>query len=333
MLDIPELNKLICQQLNKHDLTQCARVNKKWHGNVIPHLWRDINFKWDREENTQVRQKKAFRRVVLEDYLMEQQQQQQGEEHSSMDQHTQGQSSFSLSTLKKYGPWIQTLPTPEHLLLCFNPQRVSTRSLRSSTRQVIEPTALELVRHLYQHCPFFQVPMLPLSTIEEHISDDILKTIEEFVLPRVHTLVLTTHPHNRSELWRLQYMLDRCSSIVELYLNIDISYTEDEKNDNEEEQQQEEHKVWPKLKILSLRKCYDKSQAKVFWPWLWKRCGHVEGLEVGEIGGLVQSLADGMLDHMPKLSDITLGRLYWTHYDLTDKAVATLLSDSRKEWK
>ncbi|KAF9953558.1 hypothetical protein BGZ65_004604 [Modicella reniformis] len=43
------------------------------HGNVIPHLWRDINFKWDQEENTQAKQKKAFRRVVLEDYLLEQQ--------------------------------------------------------------------------------------------------------------------------------------------------------------------------------------------------------------------------------------------------------------------
>ncbi|KAF9999709.1 hypothetical protein BGZ65_004979 [Modicella reniformis] len=231
MLDITEANELICQQLDKHHLALCARVNKKWHGNVVRHLWRDIDFKWNPEENILAKQRKAFRRVVLEDYLLEQQR------------------SSSRSIRKKNIP----------------PHDDDTRPQQPGQETV--PTALQLLRHLYQHCPSFQVPLLSLSITEEHKPDDVLKTIEEFVLPRVHTLVLTARLYTRSERWRVQYILDRCSRMVELTVQeINISYTEDEKNDKEEEQQQEEgqqreeehqqeeHKVWPKFKTLSLRR-------------------------------------------------------------------------------
>src|SRR5690349_17531954 len=43
MLDLPEIDNMICQQLSRHDLTQCARVNKKWHTIVIPYIWHDLS--------------------------------------------------------------------------------------------------------------------------------------------------------------------------------------------------------------------------------------------------------------------------------------------------
>ncbi|KAF9916724.1 hypothetical protein BGZ65_000155, partial [Modicella reniformis] len=60
MFDLPELDDVIYQQLRRHDLAQCARVNKKWNRVVSPYLWSDITelgFLGDRRKN--------FRRMMI----------------------------------------------------------------------------------------------------------------------------------------------------------------------------------------------------------------------------------------------------------------------------
>ncbi|KAK3810940.1 MAG: hypothetical protein J3Q66DRAFT_404338 [Benniella sp.] len=59
MLDIPELDELICQQLSRHDLVQCTRVYKKWHRIVVPEIWRDLS-----SENFSEPQQAAFVQLV-----------------------------------------------------------------------------------------------------------------------------------------------------------------------------------------------------------------------------------------------------------------------------
>ncbi|KAG0006640.1 hypothetical protein BGZ65_005693, partial [Modicella reniformis] len=165
------------------------------------------------------------------------------------------------------------------------------------------------------------------------ISDDIWKIWEEFKLPRTPHLQLSTSRLYLSTR-KVKYILCQCSSVLEkLTLSITISSIEDEKNGKKEEQQQEEHEVWPRLKTLTLKKWEDRSRSKAFWPWLWKRCDHLETLEVEQSGTSVQNLAEGMLAHMPNLSSITLGETYWCDYKLKNNDMVTLLSSSRKGWK
>ncbi|KAF9292690.1 hypothetical protein BGZ74_000215, partial [Mortierella antarctica] len=42
MFDILELDEILCLQLDKKSLLQCARVNKQWNQAAIPFIWRTI---------------------------------------------------------------------------------------------------------------------------------------------------------------------------------------------------------------------------------------------------------------------------------------------------
>ncbi|KAI8352249.1 hypothetical protein B0O80DRAFT_454098 [Mortierella sp. GBAus27b] len=64
MFDIQEIDDLVCRQLNQHDLTQCARVNKKWHAAVVPYIWRSPQCFGPLTSKAQL-----FRKMVLEDFV------------------------------------------------------------------------------------------------------------------------------------------------------------------------------------------------------------------------------------------------------------------------
>jgi len=67
MLDIPVLGDMICWELGRSDLAECARVNKKWHTVAISHLWRDLS--WINQEHVL---STAFLKMIQEDYRAEQ---------------------------------------------------------------------------------------------------------------------------------------------------------------------------------------------------------------------------------------------------------------------
>ncbi|KAK3811124.1 MAG: hypothetical protein J3Q66DRAFT_443373 [Benniella sp.] len=72
MLDIQELDDMICEQLDPLDLVQCARVNKKWRTLVMPRLWRDLS--WiNRDDKLGLRGSKrhAFADLVQGEFLEE----------------------------------------------------------------------------------------------------------------------------------------------------------------------------------------------------------------------------------------------------------------------
>jgi len=109
MLDIQELDDLICQKLSQQDLAQCARVNKKWHSVVIPHLWGDLTFLEDPEDSAQ-----GFIQMVLKDYLEHYLLQALQDTGRTIKQQlaTTPPSFSHKSVLSKYGPWIRLLPSP-----------------------------------------------------------------------------------------------------------------------------------------------------------------------------------------------------------------------------
>jgi len=220
MLDIPELDDMICRQLSQRDLVQCVRVNKSWHRACLPYLWRNMTGSW----NNNI----AFSRMVLDSYLHERQhQQEKGRDVENM----QGRTSPPLSTLAQYGRWVRMLPDPESLFLILQPPHIAAQSQQTPAEQHNDPTAHELLRHLYRHCPFIQVQKLRLS--DRHFrSEDLLEIIADNVIPHVH------HVHIESEFCealgssRLKYLLERCPNMKELTLDIDLS----EASNIEEEQ-------------------------------------------------------------------------------------------------
>ncbi|KAK3811130.1 MAG: hypothetical protein J3Q66DRAFT_404520 [Benniella sp.] len=84
------------------------------------------------------------------------------------------------------------------------------------------------------------------------------------------------------------------------------------------------------------------SSTEAFMPWLLRKCDNVEKLRVQDCSGDGQSLAQGMLAHMPNLCKISLGN-HKTHSmphiagnildNIPGNKIATLLSGSRNGWK
>ncbi|KAG0265322.1 hypothetical protein BG011_005022 [Mortierella polycephala] len=131
---------------------------------------------------------------------------------------------------------------------------------------------------------------------------------------------------------KLKYLLARCSSKLEsLTTEADIADIGDD--EEYEEEVEEGLEAGAQLKDLRLLQCDDQLDSKAFWSWLWTRCHHLKRLDVCEISGIVPSLVEGMLTHMPYLDEIHLGRDGEDALHLTDNEVAALLDGSRKGWK
>ncbi|KAK3811021.1 MAG: hypothetical protein J3Q66DRAFT_350792 [Benniella sp.] len=325
MLGIQELDDLFCLQLTRPDLARCARVNKKWHSIVIPHLWRDLT-NLDRSFTRRL----SFCRMVLEDYLGEQQQRQKWlDEGSVVEQDIQPQSTSALTALAKYGSWIRVLPALGNLMNSFHCQSPAARG---------EITAEGLVLHLFRRCPpYVQVDFFMAHVLDKEFDlgpGNPKKTIIEFTLPRVRRLcVRATSPLSSSKVLKLMDLLDQCSdALLELELDIDIP-TGTRIHDVKEEQLEKRSKDWISLKKLCLYMWTDNTDTNTFWPWLFKRCGHVEKLEVHSNRGTIQVLIQAMLSQMPKLTEITLGTASPGRGSLDDNTIADLLSGSCKGWR
>ncbi|KAI8352285.1 hypothetical protein B0O80DRAFT_454169 [Mortierella sp. GBAus27b] len=329
MLDIPEIDELICQGLGPHDLLQCVLVNKKWNAAIIPYLWRNLSFL----RNGHERQQDAFHRLLLEDYL----QTQQLDQCPNTTEQPELSTSFT-TTLARYGCLIQMLPGQ---LWDYHNQVITSRS-RSSQRQpavgqeISGATQLQLSYHLYRRrCPSAQISFFGVTYRgsdpggwNEHLG---------FLVPRVRQLYVETiyiGPH--PEFSRLKNLLDLCTTTLEvLYLRVQIGQANTHGVDDEE-RVENEPTDWTSLKKLSLMLCSDYTRSKAFWTWLWKRCYHIERLDVWSISGPVESLAQGMAAHMCNLVEISLGQKpsepTWNGI-ISEDWVATLLSGSQKGWR
>ncbi|KAK3811106.1 MAG: hypothetical protein J3Q66DRAFT_372790 [Benniella sp.] len=312
MFDLPELDDLIIRQLNRHDLAQCARVCRSWHRIVVPQLWSSLDIPHFRHE--------AFRNLVLESYVHEQRFQEREAERYGTEQHTQA-SVIPLLPLAKYGHWIRHLPWPDTLWTILKSPYALTPLQKGINGAYEELTVYDLMRHLYKHCPALQVPILHL--ISRNVAmEDYFKTIVEHLIPRVRRLHL--YGKNRLESWKLMHLLYGASMLESLDLEVSVLYDGDER---EQEEEQKETKPW-KLKELRLLRCDDSSESKLFWSWLWKRCGQVEELRLEWAHQILQSLVEGIQMHMPKLDKLIMLECY-----LPDDDTAALLSSSHHGWK
>ncbi|KAG0246320.1 hypothetical protein BGX31_003223, partial [Mortierella sp. GBA43] len=326
MFNITELNEVVCHQLNRHDLTQCIRVNKHWYSAIIPFIWHDLSAV--HHENS----REPFRRMVLEDYLDRQRRQIENNHGKDPQPPTQEQSSTFVSGLTKYSPWIRKLPDFKDLLQCFRlqPQQVS---------QDNNPPVHELVRNLYDHCPSIQIPSFEISGGDFDSCD--LEIIVESVLPRVNCLSLV-----RLDSWEIKYVLDRCHKSIQNLSIIDnpdeIPYND---NDSDTDEDQDDKDVWQDEREqiakdhgrgfwrLELRSCNKRS--KKFWSWFWRQCGSSRIMGVGMLHkAVIRSLVRNISTDMPMINTICFGRerSLKLGLDMTDSDVAMLLSSPGREW-
>ncbi|KAK3810927.1 MAG: hypothetical protein J3Q66DRAFT_350546 [Benniella sp.] len=353
MLGLPELDDIIFQQLGRHDLAQCARVNRKWHTAVIPYLWSDLSCLEDSPDT----QRLALSRLVMEDYLSgkEQRRQVQGGYYGAK-QSTHARLAFPLSTLAKYRPWIRVLPNPQHLFRQVQRRPQLQRVWDEQDNNLgNEPTEHELLLHLFKHCRTARLSNYLLHyTCEKPGMGDPYKAITEFVLPRVRSLSFrTSYGIINQEYSKVKNLLNQCPITLEkLALELTIRFGEKvsdfgdeegdeqgEEEDDGDEQDEAAEPEWVSLKELSLRLWRDDSdqQPTRFWTWLFRRCGRVERLEITKVRGDAHvQVAEAMSTYMPHLTEITLGgdvpedALFGGIYD---NQVATLLSGSCKGWR
>jgi len=125
MLDIPELDILICQQLSRHDLTQCVQVCRKWSKIIQPHLWRDLS-----EVSFE-----QFYNLWMTDYLFSRNRSSRtisdrasdrasdnknnnnnNNKNNSINNKAAGTEVVEVPLLTKYGHLVQILPRPARLL-------------------------------------------------------------------------------------------------------------------------------------------------------------------------------------------------------------------------
>ena len=305
MLDLPELLDKVFQHLGRHDLTRCAQVNKQWHALTIPYIWRELTCK--RLDDLR---RDTFRRIVLEDYLQE-----NGDEERPL----------QLSTLSKYGHLIRLLPELMDLKNNLRPH--------ACTQQGNEPTAHDLVLHLFKHSTKAQVKFLHYIFMDPE--SDSMKSILEFILPRLRDLHIQTSIRTQSEFFKFKSLLDQCSTTLEsLSVIINIQQAV-ETVDMQDEATEDESICWTSLKDLTLRHFPDDWDAGSLWSWMWKRCGQVERLHVQKIDASTPSLVRAMFAKMQNLQRITIGdhNVAYLEDKMEDDVVAELLSGSRHGWK
>ncbi|KAK3811109.1 MAG: hypothetical protein J3Q66DRAFT_443359 [Benniella sp.] len=320
-MDLPELDEMIIRELRLRDLSRCVRVSKKWHQVFVPFLWRDLS-SLSYHKNYALASGQAFVKLILEDYHLEQQHQKLLEDAHG-EQQTLSPTIPPPRRLATYCQWIQLLPHAEFLhshvsALCSARRRLRARD---PTAPAV-PAEGDIMRQLYKQCPNIEVDHWVVHT-KFIIEEDILKTVAEYVVPLIRHLHigLTLYDHEIPA-WRIKYLLSHCSSTLEeLTLEARISYSE-----METEYHQPEPRPWTKFKRLNLLKYLSDPCPEAFWDWLWSRCGAVEQLKVKRALSIRQSLAKGIVAHMPNLNKIRLK-------DCVSEDTEAILSTTHQGWK
>ncbi|KAF9199770.1 hypothetical protein BGZ49_010072 [Haplosporangium sp. Z 27] len=320
MFDILELVELIVQNLCRGDLSRCARVNKLWYRSINPFLWGDTS---------EIYNKAAFRRIVLEDYLEQQE--------TSM-----------LSPLKKYSHWIQKIPPPEDLLEYFespdNLDSTVSPELSQSPQQGPQPSKYDLLHHFLMslsNLDLRQLTLIPLVYTDTVLLNMTIK----FILPHVRHLRIKDRtsddvdPDEYLMTQELKRLLRGCSRKLQR-LTFDITRLDVEIDTNgnvvimESKEEEEESMLRIQPKELAIEWCeLDDPDYLEFWYWFWKHCGSVELLEVGGTNFGFDHLVEGISTHMLSLNKIQIGMENPDWLTVSDSEAALLLSSCRNEWK
>jgi len=149
------------------------------------------------------------------------------------------------------------------------------------------------------------------------------------MLPRArHLYIHSRLPTSYADMSKVINLLGQCSATLKrLYMKLYTLAGTSEMFEPKEESTEIQPKAWMSFKELTLHDWVDSS----FWSWFFKQYRQVETLELCHPNGTAQVLAQAMLNHMPQLSESTLGSRRFSFMKEDD--VATLLAGSTKGWR
>ncbi|KAF9362669.1 hypothetical protein BGX34_005734 [Mortierella sp. NVP85] len=286
MLDIPEVDSMIAQYMDRRTLVRCSLLSKYHHRIVTPFLWRDLSA---------IRPLKvdAFRQMVLDD----------------LKQLKQDPPPAKLSVLSKYAHLIQQIDAYQDLFRYFYRD---------------DPDPHNIINHLLIRCPdaMFRSIHMNNYALESVVSVQFL--CFNYV-PRTRALRLTTDHDKPVEYWMLKQILSHCSKhFKRLTLNITVRDTQLKKS--VWEGPLEEDRTFPSIKYLNLIRLKTDMPPGNVWPWLWGHCSRLKSLQVYRINREYLEIFDAIPPDMLPLTTLGLGGNNASYEPICDETCAALIS-------
>lgn len=314
MFHIPELLDMVLSLLSIQDLARCVLVNRKWCDAAIPHLWRTIPL-------MKARPRKAFRRVVMKDYLQAQRHQELpwpepdlSKSEATADQRATARHS-SLSSLSKYGPWIRNLDNPQYFFDLLKPTKTM-------------PGGKQLLPHFLKHCVEARMLTLNIDGGKHDYFYCFHKVVADSLAPNLRELYLRGLDCSSfwmSSRWFL-YVISRCSFKLEK-LTIHRAPLADLVGDSESVMLPIAEAELSGLKELVLKDCWGNGELSS-WNWFWKSCSNVERLELRNRFSVgMHKMAARMIVYLPKVNSLV------SDHTLISGCPASLISACLGGWR
>ncbi|KAF8952718.1 hypothetical protein BGZ52_004395 [Haplosporangium bisporale] len=303
MIDISELDEMVCLLLDRGSLAMCAKASKMWNRIVSPFVWRAI------PKDMPAHRWSQFRYIVLEDYLQQiSEQEEQNLEDAQRSSKTPQQSSLvntfveqpskprktKLLTLDKYRYCVRRVEGFAELV--HGLQRSFTGGNASSRTEYLGPSAICLAQHLLRRCPNALVVHFELT--HHYIQFRADKKFEAAleVLPKVQSLVVssTTWEQMCFSVAELEQILAAVSENLHS-LTIDIpKFKTPTFNDSFDlayvsmfggsfdnaDTNLRAPAITARPKTLKLISLGETDGPILDWPWIWRACDQVKDLEI-----------------------------------------------------
>ncbi|KAG0333180.1 hypothetical protein BG004_000938, partial [Podila humilis] len=358
IFDIPELDEMVCSQLDLASLVKCAVVNKQWNRIATPYVWRTIPR--TRSQN----QWRKLHRFILEGYFQqkyrekkeEQQQQLQSSGGRPQKQRTTRyvrdiwRNLDEEMTITKYGRFIQEVEDWYELWKGLT--NVGTVYVgRLKPKDFEPPSDLEIFQHFLQQCPrtlrSFQFQLRFCQLIgppEKSRLEDVLRFLMNIV-PSVQNLsigymIQFVHFGESCPLLLLKHILaatnvnnlDSLSIMITadpVHTSIAAEFAALENNPNPE--------ILARPRHLTLFHLDDNSDPAITsWSWLWQTCSRLTSLEThGLEGHVLEDLSLGIQECMPCLETLRLNGPFYpgSSTKRIDTVIAGILSANTKGWR
>jgi hypothetical protein len=289
MLDIPKVDSMIAQYMDRRTLVRCSLLSKYHHWIVTPFLWRGLSairpFKLH-----------AFRQMVLDDF----------------DRSKQDPPPAEPSILSKYAQWIQQIDAYQDLFHYFYRD---------------DPDPHNIIDHLLVRCPNAMLRSIHMNNYALESVVCVQFLCLNYV-PRTCALRLTTDRDKPVEYWMLKQILSHCSKHFKR-LTLDITVRDTLLKKSVWEGPLEEDKTFPSIKYLNLIRLKTDMPPGNVWPWLWGYCSRLKSLQVYRINHEYLEIFDAISSDTPLLTTLGLGGNNASYEPICDGTCAALISGAQ----
>ncbi|KAG0013849.1 hypothetical protein BGZ81_000803 [Podila clonocystis] len=308
MFDVPEIDRIVCLQLGRHDLFQCTQVNTAWYETTMPFLWTNLS------NLSSFAQQQALRKLVLIDYIQEQKclEEQRAQEEELL----QGRAAihnndssirplaatavYCPSLIEEYGVNVLHIPAFYELrrsLILMDPRKFRVRDYERKREM-----DLALVVQFFKRCPNIKIPALSvLNDLKDVCWHNVISL--PFLVPVTQALQIGPEEETlygpSVSMSDIDDILAAASDRLEsLAIGANVSSGSGATKWN----------CQAGLVRLKELKLFTARGDTALWSRVWEGCRRIEHLQVYRIDACVlQSLAGGIREHMTYLSSIQFG--------------------------